>query len=1542
MQDGYEPVLSFDFEKSYRIEFDNNEEIHISFAPITYAISFFCHGSEIQNLLEDRKYKNTDVSKYNKVIIDLSEVTWFDTLALCYLILFMYDAKAKYQERQLFGFVPPQDDDFGAFLLHNGFIDHFEALSNQINDEEKNEWSGKSYSKVHECAIKFTVFSSRDEIADTLSSIRLVIENAYSYISPERLNRLVNKIMYFLNETLENVYDHAYSANTGRSGLLIKSVKCSSGIDYHKYAKDYTSKTPYIKINIFENIDAFLEIYVMDTGCGIKRSFDPKSEMSDKNIIDYIFDEGRRSYKKVSGAVTKYGGLHDIRDLFNQDLDALGIKSDSIWKFVYKSSDQKFILINPQVRETVLRTDGKIEGLIHGFALVASVNLGQTTLSSVEPSDELLKASSQIIDELFSTKEIRHLIASTYIIDERWNPFVETDWSGGKSGITVIYPQVTTTKQWIIQKINSHKNSDSIIFTEVPDSDIKLFSTNIVGLTTNLKTVKTKKIIVVTKSLNVAVFVRNKNEDLYFVDSKEKAAEFIHASCANSSTIAESLTALLIFDKYYNTKVFWDTIQRFKGASYIPQYVQWDEKSEWKLRGYIDFSQVSKITECREICIQKLNELRILTNSSFYNSVDRFTDEICDRANFLIGAKRDGKHLNIGSVFVSGTSNRLLTGDDECFFFLCHPDSKSQNRKTLLMWPKSVVEEVESDNQNPIVYHRFGNSSFIAQGGAAYWLKKHEIKVDTAIRLDNVTLYKLLQRKIGVHPDTLKIGHFESTERHDFFGYRVNNWFDADTVDRQLKPNYERDSVYDFLITDFIYSIYGKITKESVIKLLNDSLSEAKKMSIWSKYFQAAKNDKLPSKPQKGVVVYFSDFQTSMIIEKIERCFSNDVLKSIIPLIPITRTYEMGSLIVSPIVLDRIAEYITGYKEHGEDVVVTVFDAVVFNVRLIEEVKQILYGIGASKVRILTVLDRRRIPVTELMPSMKALGRVDSPALDGNGICSTCRALEKLNKYKDCILNPDLKNRMGTIISRWQCIQLSENDYLKGLDSNHITLTDEARAIIKGFFGEYLNDAFEIILDSALCSLVVEYTVISSSAQLFIDLLKADQLLINEKESISSEELKILLASTYLLLFATNPTTIKEASSVVNELRKLLDSQHNFTSYSGLAVIAISSLSDDFVNSLGDQYDQIERDRNTTDYKAINEDALIARIVSFLSLENTEFCSSHFSLERKMRCYLVGNQSKIECLYDVFLISEKLYRNSHRHAFGRIIDNAGVDDRDYQDALEYTRKLKHYVNDDAVFASLFHNRETLPKEREVILGKIGNAYKNLDAIVKERKEESRKENNHEMIVRKAVNSLAQGMESLNRKWLYLRTAASAESNDYREIIEWLTYCKDVAKTRVPQSERNNFLFEVQKNFSNGAFSNLESSDTRPWFYSFDDITEEVINLMGDMMKYGADKTRMGNEEYDGVVKVFYKEAYVEISFVNMSEKTKDIDSIRKIKQSKANRDSLLVFKDLQKMLEDTGLSCFDFSLSPIEDSKNQLSIFKAVMRIPYITRFSVN
>lgn len=349
----------------------DDSTLHIEFRQIVVADAFFAYCADLQKCFEAATYCE---KSFTKVYIDFSQTTWFDTLAMCYLVMFAEQAK-QFHSTDIHFFFPdpiPQQNKFTifhSFLLDNGFLSQMKTIGTFHNLETVVEIQ---YSDIHKCVWPLQIFHCRSEIQNSVLLIGKHLRNELSHeLNSYELEYTINKVTYFLQETLDNAYKHGYedSANRNPCALLIKRVQSNETLDLKSYRAQYTEHTPYINISLFEEKHEYLEIYIADIGVGLRNSFllDPDGEdakITDENILDYILSKGQRSNRKISpNNSSRYGGLYDITHMFQDDGDKLGFKGDSRWFF-----DKDIKRINANIHQH------EYTGLVHGFAVVGSIS----------------------------------------------------------------------------------------------------------------------------------------------------------------------------------------------------------------------------------------------------------------------------------------------------------------------------------------------------------------------------------------------------------------------------------------------------------------------------------------------------------------------------------------------------------------------------------------------------------------------------------------------------------------------------------------------------------------------------------------------------------------------------------------------------------------------------------------------------------------------------------------------------------------------------------------------------------------------------------------------------------------------------------------------------------------------------------------------------------------------------------------------------------------------------------------------------------------
>lgn len=1529
--------------KPYYVLYDSGE-LNICFSNYVYADGFFCQCNDLQKWFEDGLFEE---EKITKIKIDCSQTVWFDTLAMCYLLLFADVAFNKGIEVIYIIISSYENTDknkFIAFLDDNGFLEQMKKSGNLICQEVPE----MNYSDVHKCIWPLQIIHNCDitnnMIENSIGMIKHILQKELQdELSSSELEYTINKVSYFLQETLDNVYKHAYPTNNFSSmspcnpcALLIKRIR---SVDFKKYNIQYTKKTPYINISLYEEKDSYLEIYVADTGIGIRQSFleDPDGKdanITDENIIGYILSNGKRSHKKTHSAeTTRFGGLFDIVSMFKDDGDKLGIKGDSRWFFTPSNRDM-VSRINPDIAQN------EYKNLLHGFAIVGSISWKNPTANNYPFKDELKNHYKSYVKPLFLDKNPwmkKGYCDDKIVIDNRF-----TDKVIIKNGnnIAVLFPPHFLTKNNIVDMLQECE-SKTIIIAGVPEGEYKKYETMLMRLNIEHPNYNFDKCILISNTLLPKVYVcetiKNSSWKKGLVFSKSQTQKYI--SFVNDDSISLSFLSFLLWKKVFDSERIWELVSKYNSQSYINAQVEWKDIN---IRGYLDFSQVCLIKECRSLCLEWLFGFDLITEKLYFNSLDRFTDSICEQANHNMNNELDSNEIWIGSVFVSGTSARNFSShcnSDNTFYFFRHADStnREKNVYAIFEWATNVfrINEWFNSTDADKNYKRVGNSSFVADNGHKYWINKHFTNWESAYQLKQTEIYKVLQQQYGARPSVLKVGHMNCEDHHDLFEVNMDSLFYTDMITSKFANQYQNTS-YDYLLIKFIEALLFHPKSSTIKNYLYNTLTTTQMQSICNKFYEYRKKCNYKKPVEKhGLVVYLNDYQTSKIVDNLKQVFSDEMCSRIIPIIPIEKEYVSSTLMVSPLLLDKIQKSIWEIKEYNktnykdDSVSVTIFISTSFTTRLHEELKHILLCMGATQVIMLSLLDRQRIPFG-IAPTTnnQAYCRLDLPSIGFSKNCPLCDSIENLLKLKNYMRDISVCSRLDSVVSQWKAVKGSENHFNTGISMEYLDLPNEILQEIDTYNQMYSNNNIKISTNLGLALFAIENTSFSLSTD-FLDKC-INSICLNDG-------VKILLICTHLLVFNHLQISEKHKCELLKKLCDILinidivdENETDFKTITSLAVVTICSQTEP-LKRYTLQY-LIEQDNNCCTSKSI--DYLLIQLMLYNEFQKNNMVNIPNSFKLSLNCYFKSSKSKLDILYDEFLYVEPEYIQSHRQAFSQILHtNNALPLSIYKKSVEFLDKLYEIYNQNLLL-DLFHSPENYNNQHKEILKDLFDLQNTINSV-------SKKTNvgvcEHEEI-KGMLKKLLKKLQKINED-LYLRVG-----NDMG-INNWLETCELLAQERT--NKNDTILKSIGKYTSTLNYSS--SPDVRPWFYAFGDVTEEVINIMSDMMRGRSRKLynfiQMDNnpdELFDGLISVEYTEYYTEISFYNITQNDKSIEEIRKIKISKRNRPSTIIFDSFEKRLSElTGnkVACFEWNYAEenfdlkLEDGEH---LFQAILRIPYI------
>lgn len=758
----------------------------------------------------------------------------------------------------------------------------------------------------------------------------------------------------------------------------------------------------------------------------------------------------------------------------------------------------------------------------------------------------------------------------------------------------------------------------------------------------------------------------------------------------------------------------------------------------------------------------------------YFRSLDRFTDEICEQANHLMDNSIEGTTYWIGSVFVSGSSERKLHYEnrdkENVFYFFKHSDHRAGGSQisSLFEWTTRqdrIDHWFPPENYKGCQYSRVGNTSFLAINGSEYWTSKHYRSWHRVYQIPQAETYDLLQKQFGAHPSVLKIGHFDSVDHHDLFEIKSDSIVDTDIIASQMSHGQEYNS-YEFLLAAFLQALVAPPQTDNLSAYFQHDISPYCLDSIRRNIHSSTRAP--ISNEAQGVIVYLTDYQTSKIVETVKPVFAEELQKRIIPIIPIEKSYASSTLLISPLLLDALEEKIKNARNHnqitiGSDTVdVTLFIATSFTTRLQEELRHIIKCMGASRIKTLSLVDRQRMPFGRYVgENHTAFTRLDLPAIGFSDTCPICTALNTLYNLQKILRDPDLLQRNNQITTQWKAVKSSDNHFGNGIALRHIMLPDDIQQSLLRHKEIYDQGNIEITTDLGLVMFSIENTVISLSSDFLNDCINSSQL---------DPSIKLLLLSAHILTFNDLQLSEKYICQLIEHLCSLLQAQPNVSPYTSLAVVALCGQPTRFLKFA--QNYLIKCTGN--EHSSKNNDALLLRLAVYQNLRSQVGINAPDFYRRELHCYLRNENNALELIYDLFLYSETKYKQSHRQAFG-IIESSCVKQTEdiYHQALKYTQKLiAIYAHDQ--LKSLFHNTDDYESKKGRILTYLENLAVDLSNVNSNETHEQARES-----LRLALNEI----QSVN-KGLYIKTQNVVNNKD---ILTWLTYCVNAAKKRFPRA-----------------------------------------------------------------------------------------------------------------------------------------------------------
>ena len=1024
-------------------------------------------------------------------------------------------------------------------------------------------------------------------------------------IKSANVNIVYNRIVLFLKETIENVNEHAYDDNS-KQKLVGFYIRYRLGLNNNNISREYevrlrqaynkeNKKSPRLEKSFAEQKIGFIEIFVIDAGVGITENFYfGKKKKKFRNAWREIVGLGVRSNHSRVKKLTNFGGLYSLSRicqgnylLARDNNEWIGDKLPIVGNTIEFDANKSYIDINSRIN-------------IAGLALIARISWNEASDNQGDWSRFDTNKNSDCIasylEALSESKDVytkyynNHFNALTekpfFVIDDRMDLGelnLDNDYlKNFKATEFAFYlPLEGDTKNNIHSKIvNKYCSLDSginsIVIGDIPVWEASVYQFALENAKyTNQFLEKINRIVLITKRLTVLILEKNKSNT--YTSNSEKSNQFRMSINDRGFRPDHSLKNFLEWIKTHDSMLFWQYVKKenVNNEYFLYENIDWYQgNKDIGLVGYLNFAKTLTDSFCTTMYENVIERTLFLANENGcnYESIDILTSRISAQLNSRFYNVLTDNHIKIllGSVYVSGYSEKsreiktITEISDYKIHFFHNQSVKNVELKSrifqLLLWPvkgENWFKENINVQTESIGYQRVGSSHVIAPGGWKYFPIPRYKTYDTKKKIfiddtDNIDIENIIHKSVyqqnpkntyedwqGKNGPIIGLGHIDYENNHDLF--KIDIPF---IVKESFLMGTE---ISQFILGEFLYALGG--IEQDLIDKNNSRLINGVKQYLNNEYGNI--------KDSKSIIVYPYHYNNEFIISLIKNNISEKFHNRFFAFFPLNKERSTSSFLTSPLTIEALKKRVKNLIANETDKVEAIlFDDAIVSGKTRKELEHLLYTIGISKVKAITIIERRRLPFSTSNPNYsKAFWRLDVPKLGNSENCYICSSLKQLEDFKSNVISNNVIERINYIKNYWAARSPYDMEYDKlppyriNKDSTPIHkkfgifYDDESKSFLQCGGDDNKIELFNSLGLTIYCS---ELHTMTSTDKTVLKYAKDPKINI---------QTKIELISSYIILFANEINTV-----IKEELVILL---FNFTRlfeqnvYSSLALIAL-------------------------------------------------------------------------------------------------------------------------------------------------------------------------------------------------------------------------------------------------------------------------------------------------------------------------------------------------------------------------------------------------
>ena len=1234
-------------------------------------------------------------------------------------------------------------------------------------------------------------------------------------------------------------------------------------------------------------LENYMQVFVTDVGMGILESMDISDAKMERNLLNEIFQNGKRSPKKVRN--TLVGGLGMLYQLLQEKENYISIKGEYNWvQIACAKKKEKFAQPNYTHRNGITS-----DNVLKGFTVIGYIDCDYE-----RRKDFFMPVPRKTIESIYREEyvlEDMYDIAAD-ILDLR-GAIPDISEMSFHNSTVLCFAGINISKSiWSNQVANLFRDTKqekkTLILVDIPDCEARKYE-----LVFHRFKLIVNKVILLTQNLELAVFTPGSGGKLSY--NSKMAEEYANS---REGDITNSLYQLLKAVRKNESVKFWKTVsetQQLKESQlFIKENVLWDVEEDREMPGYLDFSQACFDEKIRKILLYQLFRLPVDDNKEkYFESMDRFTEDLCENVNNklkIVFGEQKFSCVQLGSVYATGISSKgskVETDNDNVdeYYYFLHPinlEDESIRVNALLLWPsETVVNELFTTNNSEKQFERLAKSPFLAPGGTAYFAGQHYTDIGESIELKPDKLYVLLQKENLWINKMMKIAHINMIDHHDYIYLSAVAVFRKHYMESRFNEKYVEENSFDYLLQK-MYIALGRTKRKSFEKSVEEDIQPEYRLIVEGKIHKAVPTT-------QGLFIYLTDYETVEIMAKLKAIFSEKMQKNIIPIAPISKKRSSSALLVSPVLMENIKQKIHRLKKESPDdgPRVTIFIASVTSTKLQRELKHILYRLGAKEIKCLSLIDRQRFPLgSREKDSYNSFCKIDLPQLGSENKCKMCMGINCMKELKERLISSDMQKRCEDIIFIWGEVKASDNLYERGIRARWCDFPTNFKLDIERICQQYQISGIDISTDVGLTLFSIENTVITMSVDFLLRCIENKDI---------DDTVKIIMISAHLFMFGSEEIVSADKYYLAEYLYILLQRQNEANEYTALACITILMQKKSIKKKLHEHYKQTW---GTARFQ--NIDFIIASVGLLETVERSK--------QDKVLSYWVkkAQEEYLDYLYGIFLMTDGSGVTRHKTTLSQIKEAGRKCSRmDYLSAENDAAFLEEAYQ--CIPHSYFVVPEDYRTKREDVVEKI----KDVRQLLKKALNGAPEDDYRELLAESTVEMF--------------RSASDFNSELFMNSGE---KCLHGLRKKLQDILGNpDNSYNVSKDIK--CYVNVIRCDpvhNKKYFCYLEDLQREILYLISDFRH--ADKSNLmiaeNGERYNGIVEVKFEDDCMKYCFTNHVKDDFSCEAVKRKKEVKYNRPTILSLRMLFSGLNNNQI--FYYNHNKAEKT------FTVELRIPYL------